>query len=299
MPALAREWADWLTEVRGHSVHTVIAYSGDIAQFLGFMTEHVGGTLSLRALCSLETSDFRAWLAHRVGMGFDAASNARALSSLKNFYRWLERNGKGSNAALFSLRTPRRKSSLPKALAESESADALAHIAGLPRESWVGLRDCALLTLIYGCGLRISEALNLTRAQLEGAETLTILGKGKKTRMLPVLPAIREAVADYIAACPYTLSAGEPIFIGEKGKKLQPAVFQKHIRYLRMALGLPQNATPHAFRHSFATHLLSNGGDLRAIQELLGHASLSTTQRYTAVDRDRLLKAYRSAHPRA
>jgi len=295
----AQAWAAWLTQVRGRADHTVEAYLHDVTQFLAFMTEHMGNTIGTRVLMSLSITDFRAWLASRAENEYDAASTARALSAVKNFFRWLEKEGKGSNSALFALRSPRRKRALPKALAKEQSHEALEHIDALQQEPWLGLRDAALLTLLYGCGLRISEALSLTRRQIEDAETITVLGKGNKQRSVPVLPAVRTAISAYLNACPHPLAPDSLAFIGQKGAPLQPAVFQKQIRRLRAYIGLPESATPHAFRHSFATHLLSNGADLRGIQELLGHASLSTTQRYTAVDRQRLLEAYRAAHPRA
>lgn len=297
--SLVSGWLAWLQGVRGMSRHTVTAYATDMQQFQGFLQKHLGGACTLSALMQLQTRDGRAWLASRAAGGYDAASTARALSSVKNFFRWLEKQGHGSNDALLSLRTPKRRKTLPRAVAEEQAVEAVEKIGNLQDEHWVALRDIALLMLLYGCGLRISEALSLSRGQLEGAETLTVTGKGNKQRMLPVLPAVREALARYFEACPQHLSKNSPAFIGERGKPLQPAVFQKQVRVLRGLIGLPESATPHAFRHSFATHLLSGGGDLRSIQELLGHASLSTTQRYTQVDKERLLSAYKNAHPRA
>lgn len=296
--SLLASWLTWLAQVRGFSAHTVTAYGQDVRHFLGFLQEHLGESPGLRDLMSLEARDMRAWLASRAGE-YDVASNARALSAVKSFYRYLEKQGRGSNASVFALRTPKLKKALPRALSQAQARDAVAQVGDLQEERWVALRDAALLTLIYGCGLRISEALSLTRRQLESGGDLAVTGKGNKQRTLPVLPAVHEASRAYLAACPYPLTADSPAFVGEKGAPLQPAVFQKQVRRLRAWLGLPEAATPHAFRHSFATHLLSEGGDLRAIQELLGHASLSTTQRYTYVDRERLMRAYKSAHPRA
>lgn len=292
------QWLEFLASVRGFSRHTVIAYGQDLRQFTGFLQLHLGGDPSLREVLQLEARDGRAWLAARAGAGYDNASSARALSAVKHFYRWLEKQGKGGNAAMLALRSPKRKKALPKAVGELQAKEAVEQIHALQEEAWVGLRDCALLTLIYGCGLRIAEALSLTQKMLE-SEVLTITGKGGKQRMVPVLPVVREALAAYLAACPYPLARGAPVFVGAKGKPLQPAVFQKQLRRLRGFIGLPESATPHAFRHSFATHLLSGGGDLRSIQELLGHVSLSTTQRYTFVDKERLMQAYKNAHPRA
>jgi len=295
---LIADWLSWLSGVRGVSKHTITAYEIDLRQFTGFLQEHLGGTVGIRSLRALEARDGRAWLASRA-QAFDAASTARALSSVKSFFRWLEKEGHGANAAILSLRSPKRKKNLPRAVAEAQAMEAMTGIGALQDEHWVSLRDMALLMLLYGCGLRISEALALTRKQVEGAQTLTVTGKGSKQRMLPVLPAVAEAVSRYLYACPHPIADGAPAFLGEHGKPLQPAVFQKQIRHLRTLIGLPESATPHAFRHSFATHLLSGGGDLRSIQELLGHASLSTTQRYTKVDKERLMSAYKNAHPRA
>jgi integrase/recombinase XerC len=295
---LLGQWVAHLSTMRGFSAHTVTAYRHDVQEFLNFTQEHLGENVNVRSLMRLTTRDGRAWLASRAG-AYDASSSARALSAVKHFFRWLERQGKGNNACILSLRSPKLKKPLPKALAEHQSREAVEHVAALSEEPWVGLRDAALLTLIYGCGLRISEALGLTRKAIEGAELLTVTGKGNKQRVVPVLPAVREALALYFASCPFPIPASGPAFMGEKGKPLQPAVFQKQIRRLRGFIGLPESATPHAFRHSFATHLLSGGGDLRSIQELLGHASLSTTQRYTFIDKERLMSAYKGAHPRA
>ena len=297
--SLCDAWLRHLAAVRGYSAHTIAAYRGDAAQFFAFLREHTGENISIKLLKNLELRDFRSWLSARAASGFDMASTARALSAVKHFFRHLEREGKGGNAAIFSLRAPKTKKPLPKALPEIPAAEAVARIGDMQEEPWVALRDVALLTLIYGAGLRIGEALALSRGQVEGAEALTLTGKGNKQRVAPVLPVVREAMAAYFAACPHAIGADDAAFVGEKGGPLQAAVFQKQIRRLRGYIGLPESATPHAFRHSFATHLLSRGADLRSIQELLGHASLSTTQRYTHVDRERLMSAYKSSHPRA
>jgi integrase/recombinase XerC len=230
-------------------------------------------------------------------MGEDkcAATNARAVASLRSFYRYLQRHYGIENPAALTLRAPRRSPPLPKAVSVKESLAAVQMIADYQQEPWVGLRDRTLLGLLYGAGLRISEALNLTRGDLAG-ETLRIRGKGNKERLVPLLPAVKNALEEYLAACPWQ---SEIVFYGLRGKRLQPAVFSKQLRILRNAIGLPESTTPHAFRHSFATHLLAEGGDLRSIQELLGHSSLTTTQRYTKVDTERLLSAYSLAHPLA
>jgi integrase/recombinase XerC len=291
-------WEEWLANVRRASRHTVTAYRIDIDHFCRFLSEHLGAEVALDDLKKLEARDIRSWLASRL-QHFDASSTARALSTVKNFFRWLEKQGAIENAAVFHIRSPKIKKSLPRALAEPQAAQAIETIATQHEDEWVNKRDLALLVLIYGCGLRISEALSLTFGDVPEGDTLRIIGKGNKQRMVPVLPVIKEAIGDYVSSCPCPFSPSSPLFLGKRGKALDPAIFQLQVRKLRRALGLPESATPHAFRHSFATHLLSAGGDLRSIQELLGHASLSTTQRYTHVDKERLLKAYENAHPRA
>lgn len=296
--ALAENWLDWLRHVKRASEHTVISYTNDLTHFFAFLGEHLGGRVNKRKLAALEARDIRAWLASRMG-DYEAASNARALSTVKSFYRWLREQEDIENAAIFHVRSPKTGKALPKALAEPQAEQALDEIAALHREPWIGKRNLALLMLIYGCGLRIGEALSLRYTDMPRADSITVIGKGNKQRSVPVLPAITQAIADYIAACPHPFAADTPLFLGSRGGALDPAIFQRELRKLRNALGLPESATPHAFRHSFATHLLSAGGDLRSIQELLGHASLSTTQRYTHVDRDRLMDAYKNAHPRA
>jgi len=291
-------WEEWLRHVKRASEHTVTAYHIDLDHFCRFLSQHLGAEVTLGDLRKLEPRDIRSWLAARSGH-FESASTARALSTVKSFFRWLEKQGTIENAAIFHIRSPKIKKSLPRALAEGQAAQAMQAVATQHDEEWVNKRDLALLVLIYGCGLRISEALSLRYGDIPKGDSLTIIGKGNKQRAVPVLPIIKEAIADYVAVCPYPFSDISPLFLGQRGKALDPAIFQLQLRKARRAIGLPESATPHAFRHSFATHLLSAGGDLRSIQELLGHASLSTTQRYTHVDKERLMKAYENAHPRA
>ena len=301
--ALARAidaWRRWLTHERRASAHTVAAYSRDLDSFLAFVRDHLGGPPRLRDLDGLTAADFRAWMARRAADGLGRSSTARAMSVLRNFFRWLERNGHGGNHAIRAVRSPKRPHGIPKPLTVADSEMLLDSVDLQPGEPWEILRDAALFTLLYGCGLRISEALALDVRDAPTGDTLRVVGKGGKERILPVLPLVREAVAGYLAAGPDSLRAADaPLFLGRRGKRLNPGVAQRRLRQLRILLGLPQTATPHALRHSFATHLLGAGGDLRAIQELLGHASLSTTQRYTEVDSQALLAAYRAAHPRA
>jgi integrase/recombinase XerC len=292
-------WAGWLAGERRASPHTVAAYGRDLAFFLDFLTEHLGELPSLAAINSLRPADFRAYLARRAGDRVDRSSLARALSVLRGFVRFLHRRGLASTMALAALRSPKLRQSVPKPLTIDDATSALDAAGGLAANRWQGKRDTAVLTLLYGCGLRISEALGLTRAGAPLGETVAITGKGGKQRFLPVLPAVRQAVADYLAACPHMLEREGPLFVGARGGPLNPRLVQRQVVLLRGFLGLPEAATPHALRHSFATHLLGAGGDLRAIQELLGHASLSTTQRYTSVETERLLAVYDAAHPRA
>jgi len=293
-------WSDWLETERGVSPLTLAAYGRDLAQFLDFLTEHRGAVPDLGALAALTPADFRAWLARRAAQGIGRGSNARGLSTLRSFFRFLERRGLARNAALILVRSPKPAKPVPKALTEDEALKLLDSVAGVAPDIWIAKRDLAILTLLYGAGLRIAEALSLRRGAAPiNAGTLSVTGKGNKTRLVPILPAVAKAIRDYLEACPYALTKEAPLFVGARGGPLHPRLVQSRIAKLRMALGLPEYVTPHALRHSFATHLLAGGGDLRAIQELLGHASLSTTQRYTKVDAARLLAVYDAAHPRA
>ena len=294
-------WLDHLGDERNYSAKTVEAYRRDVRQFLTFLAEHLGGAPSLKALAALKPADVRAFLAARRSAGVGSRSLMRTLAGLRGFARYLEREGKGKTAALTAVRGPKIGKTLPRPL-PAPSAKRLADPGLAPAESepWINARDAAVLALLYGSGLRISEALGLTRADFTAmADTVTVTGKGRRQRMVPVLPQVRQLIADYVALCPYEQPAKGPLFVGAKGGPLSARVVQLAMARLRGALGLPETATPHALRHSFATHLLTRGGDLRAIQELLGHASLATTQIYTEVDAERLIEAYRNAHPRA
>ncbi len=292
-------WLDYLSEMRGLSERTIVAYRGDVLQFFRFACRHRSAEVDMKLLQELELRDFRAWLAARNGEGLDHASTARALSAVKNFFRYLETKELITSPPVFSLRTPKLAKPLPKALQAEDSALAVDAMGTLHPESWIAARDVAIMLLLYGAGLRIGEALSLSVQAIKGKDMLVVLGKGGKERVVPLLPVVREAVEDYLQQCPYRPAGKSPLFVGARGQKLDPGVFQRQLRKLRAMLGLPESATPHALRHSFATHLLESGADLRSIQELLGHASLSTTQRYTKVDRERLLSAFKKAHPRA
>lgn len=306
-PDVVRELARWLDHLgseRRMSPKTCEAYQRDVCQFLEFLSGHVGGRVNLARLAKLSPSDIRAFLAGRRADGVGGRSLMRSLAGLRSFARFLEREGKGKVGALAAVRAPKIAKSLPKPLAITAAqrvADADVR-AGEEREPWILARDAAALALLYGSGLRISEALGLKRSAVPApgrGDVIVVTGKGNKTRMVPVLQRVLELVADYVAACPYDLPADGPLFVGARGGPLSPRIIQLVMERLRGALNLPDTATPHALRHSFATHLLARGGDLRAIQELLGHASLSTTQIYTGVDSERLAEVYKNTHPRA
>jgi len=297
-------WLDYLGAERRLSAKTLDAYRRDVGQFLEFLTGHLGGQPSLKGLAKLSPQDVRAFMASRRAAGIGSRSLMRGLAGARSFARFLERNGQGKVGALAAVRAPKVAKTLPKPLSIA-NAKRLADVdlrAGEEREPWVLARDAAVLGLLYGSGLRISEALGLRRKDVPtpgAGDVIVVTGKGNKQRMVPVLPQVLKLITDYAALCPYDLAPDGALFFGARGGPLSPRIVQLTMERLRGALGLPDSATPHALRHSFATHLLARGGDLRTIQELLGHASLSTTQIYTAVDSDRLLEAYRSAHPRA
>jgi integrase/recombinase XerC len=297
--AAIMQWQSWLANERRASLHTVEAYGRDMAAFVTFLVEHFGARPDLASIERLRPADLRAWLAHRTMAGLARTSTARALSVVRGFFRFCERNDLAHSAAVGAVRTPKLPKSIPKALSVEDAGEAIDKIAVLTHESWLALRDVAILTLLYGCGLRIGEALALKRHEAPEGDAMRVVGKGRKERVVPVLPVVRDAIADYLAACPYDPGPSGALFLGARGGPLDPAVVQKQMRRLRAWLGLPETATPHALRHSFATHLLAAGGDLRTIQELLGHASLSTTQRYTEVEAEQLIAIYDKAHPRA
>jgi integrase/recombinase XerC len=306
-PEVAAEVARWLVYLAGErrmSPKTVEAYERDVRQFLAFMAEHRGGRITLAALGRLAPQDVRAYMAARRADGISGRSLMRMLAGARSFARFLERNGGGKVGGLSAVRAPKLAKTLPKPLA-IPSAKRITDTelrAGEDREPWILARDAAVLALLYGSGLRISEALGLKRKEVPApgaGDVIVVTGKGNKKRMVPVLSQVLGLIADYAKLCPYDLAPDGPMFVGQRGGPLSPRIVQLVMERLRGALSLPDTATPHALRHSFATHLLTRGGDLRAIQELLGHASLSTTQIYTEVDAEHLLAVYRSAHPRA
>lgn len=302
-PALLKERADWLAvleQERRLSPETKEAYERDTRQFLAFMTRHLGGPARIADLADLRVADLRAFLAFRRKAGVEARTLGRNLAGIRSFLRHLERRGLANAAAAGAIRSPKQPKSLPKPLSAAEALSVSAYDSQMREEPWVAARDAAVLGLLYGCGLRISEALAVTPQDFpEGATALRVSGKGGKTRIVPLLAPVVEGVQDYLRLCPFRINPQEPMFRGVRGGVLQPAIIQRAMQVIRRALGLPETATPHALRHSFATHLLGSGGDLRSIQELLGHASLSTTQVYTGVDAARLLEVYDRAHPRA
>jgi len=299
-PVVLGDLAAWLAQLQHEkraSAHTVAAYQRDVLAFLRFTGRHIGRPADRSSLRTLSSADLRSWLAARAEAA--RTSTARAISAVKNFFLYLKKQNILENSSVTNLRAPKLPHAVPKPLSVAETGDLLQAAQDDATEPWIAARDAAVLTLIYGCGLRISEALGLNRDAAPFGASLTIVGKGNKERILPILPVVDDAVASYLSLCPYAVTPDGPLFVGQKGKRLNPRIVQLLIQRLRPALGLPASATPHALRHSFATHLLAGGGDLRSIQELLGHASLSTTQRYTDVDTARLLDVYDAAHPRS
>ncbi|SCZ50902.1 integrase/recombinase XerC [Epibacterium ulvae] len=301
-PACRTALEHWLTHLKAlqdASENTLIAYGSDVTDFLGFMSAHFGGPQGLGALENITTGDMRAWMAAARSEGISARSLARRLSSVKTFYRWLAERQGFEPTAVLSARAPKFQNKLPRPLPQQAAKAVLDTVALQSTTPWVAARDVAVVTLLYGCGLRISEALSLRRADVPLSGTLRITGKGGKERIVPVLPAARAAVDHYLSLYPFALDPESALFRGVRGGALGPGAIQKAMAQTRAQLGLPASATPHALRHSFATHLLEAGGDLRSIQELLGHASLSTTQAYTAVDATRLMDVYNKTHPKA
>lgn len=282
------------------SPHTQAAYERDFEAFEEFLVTHLGKALTLTDLANLKAADFRAFLAQRQKEGLSASSLARTLSSIKSFFKKQEKDGVFHNPYLNAIRTPKKPQRLPRPLSPGD-AENLVRTAGntLAKSSWMQDRDLCVLLLLYGCGLRINEALSLDYGNRPKGDVLKVLGKGSKERLVPVLPVIHAALETYIKNCPYPFSEDAPLFFGKQGRRLNARTIQQKMQDLRRILGLPETATPHALRHSFATHLLSAGGDLRTIQELLGHASLSSTQVYTDLETRQLLETYKKAHPKS
>ena len=301
-PALTSALAKWLDHCRalgGASDNTIKAYQSDVIGFLAFMTQHHGGVQGLGPLSKITISDMRSWMASERARGVGARSLARSLSAVKTFYRWLSDREGFEATAVLSTRSPKFTKKLPRPLAINAATAMIETVELQARDGWVAARDVAVVTLLYGCGLRISEALGLTGADVPLPPVMRIKGKGGKERVVPVIDAARDAVDAYLKLSPHQVEPNSPLFRGVRGGALNTRIVQKVMEKSRLQLGLPATATPHAMRHSFATHLLTAGGDLRAIQELLGHASLSTTQAYTAVDTAHLMDVYNRTHPKA
>ena len=292
-------WKQWLVAEKRAAAHTVAAYESDLHQFFTFLATYRGGSIRLAMLASLTLTDFRSWLAEMAHENIGAASRARALAGVRNFFRWLDRTGRLHNASIDLLRAPKTPKRLPRPLSEANAQDVVALAKNVPETAWIGLRDQALFTLLYAAGLRISEALSLRHGDLVQKDRIVVTGKGNKQRSVPVLPIVQETLAAYLEACPYKAAGKDPIFVGVRGDVLNAGVAQRQLRKLRRDLNLPETVTPHALRHSFATHLLASGADLRSLQELLGHSSLSTTQLYTRIESIQLAETYRATHPRA
>jgi integrase/recombinase XerC len=297
--ALVFEWLGLLRAVQGRSAKTIEAYQRDVTGYLGFLTLHWGELTGPDRIARVTTSDVRAWMAHERSRGLSARSLARALSAVKGFHAWLAETRGLAAPAVTATRGPRLKQRLPRPVARDAARALLEAVELQSLKPWIAARDLAVVTLLYGCGLRISEALGLRQSDAPLGEAIRIRGKGNVERIVPVLPIARRAVESYRMLCPFERAPGDALFLGARGGALDARLVQKAVQFARLQLGLPATATPHALRHSFATHLLEAGGDLRSIQELLGHASLATTQVYTGVDQVRLMEAYAAAHPQA
>ncbi|MCK5041757.1 MAG: tyrosine recombinase XerC [Sphingomonadales bacterium] len=305
--AIIMRWRRYLVSERRFAENTVKSYVRDLGEFIGFLKTHLAEVPSPKHLGKISLNDFRSFLAKRRGDGLSSRSLARTLSTIRSFYKYLDRMEDISNDAIGNVQSPKIPHTIPRPLSVTDAKDVLQEVGGQENEAWLDARNTAVLTLLYGCGLRISEALSINVGDLPtgnaaDAQAMTIKGKRGKERLVPLLPVVMSAIASYTELCPFplvegSLVDGNPLFLGKRGKRLNPSAVQIAMRKARIAMGLPDSATPHALRHSFATHLLSAGGDLRTIQELLGHADLSSTQHYTDVDTDALLKVYRASHP--
>lgn len=293
------KWHNYLNVEKQLSPHTLRAYSTDAEHFISFLFNHLGKRPGLDDLSQISLRDFRSWMSRKAMEGTSNASRARSLSGIKNLLTWLDKQGIMHNAAINTVRSPKLPHKLPRPLHEDQAMEIIDQADTLEVEDWIGKRNKALFILLYGSGLRINEALSLNIEHLPRDGFMRVLGKGNKERQVPVIQIVETTINEYLELCPYAKDKERPLFLGSRGKRLSQGVAQRAMRNLRGALGLPGNATPHAFRHSFATHLLQNGANLREIQELLGHSSLSTTQRYTEVNAEEMMRIYKNAHPRA
>lgn len=296
---IVKDWQEWLLHEKRLSLNTCEAYVRDFAEFLKFLETHFDEIPDTKMLEELEPMDFRSYLAKKAKDGISRSSLARNVSSLKNFFKWLEKNKILTNQAITSITAPSAPKSIPKPISVNDALDVIKTAGEIQTEEWLSKRDIAFFTLLYGCGLRISEALSIDIGDIPEGDIIKIRGKGNKERILPILPLVINTIKDYLNYYPFKKTKNSPLFVGSRGKRVDAGVMQRQMRKVRYMLNLPDTATPHALRHSFATHLLSKGGNLRTIQELMGHASLSSTQVYTEVDINRLKAVYDDAHPRA
>lgn len=292
-------WLGNLKEVRNLSDNTLISYKHDVKSFIEFISTHTGSEVSIKYLNDMKISDFRSFLSYLRNKDISSTSIARIISSLKSFFNYLLNTNLIESTVVQSLRTPKQKKSLPRPISSELAIETIKHAQDMEKEKWIGLRNKSILMLLYGCGLRISEALNLNFEDINENDYLIIKGKGNKERMVPLMDYVKNDIENYIHECPKNFMKDDPLFVGKRLDRLSPRIIQYVLEKIRHNLSLPETATPHALRHSFATHLLDSGGDLRTIQELLGHSSLSTTQKYTKVETEKLYDAYSKAHPLA
>lgn len=292
-------WINHLTNIKKLSQNSVISYKNDLSKFLIFFQDYIEKNIGLKEMENIEISEFRSFLTHRRNSEISSNSIARNISALKSFFRFLIKNNKIKESSVFNLKSPKLKKSLPRPINVDLAIQVIKQAEEIEDEKWIGLRNKAILLLLYGCGLRISEALSLNHDDIQNEDHILIKGKGEKERIVPMMPYIKKGIENYLEACPKEIVSGDALFIGKRFSRLSPRIIQYALEKIRTALSLPETATPHALRHSFATHLLDSGGDLRTIQELLGHSSLSTTQKYTKVETSKLLDTYKKTHPLA
>ena len=292
-------WINHLTNIKKLSQNSVISYKNDLSKFLIFFQDYIEKNIGLKEIENIEISEFRSFLTHRRNSEISSNSIARNISALKSFFRFLIKNNKIKESSVFNLKSPKLKKSLPRPINVDLAIQVIKQAEEIEDEKWIGLRNKAILLLLYGCGLRISEALSLNHDDIQNEDHILIKGKGEKERIVPMMPYIKKGIENYLEACPKEIVSGDALFIGKRFSRLSPRIIQYALEKIRSALSLPETATPHALRHSFATHLLDSGGDLRTIQELLGHSSLSTTQKYTKVETSKLLDTYKKTHPLA
>jgi len=292
-------WLNYLSNIKKLSQNSVVSYKNDLSKFFIFFQDYIEKNIGLKEIESIKISEFRSFLTYRRNSEISSNSIARNISALKSFFRFLIKNNKIKESSVFNLKSPKLKKSLPRPINVDLAIQVIKQAEEIEDEKWIGLRNKAILILLYGCGLRISEALSLNYDDVQNEDHILIKGKGEKERIVPMMPYIKKGIENYLEACPKEIISGEALFIGKRFSRLSPRIIQYALEKIRTALSLPETATPHALRHSFATHLLDSGGDLRTIQELLGHSSLSTTQKYTKVETLKLLDTYKKSHPLA